>query len=334
MRKYLLKTMGLMLVVLGTGLFFATTASAEVEVRASPNQLYFSDTPLRVNSAPQSIEIRNPGLGSVEIQGFEFTGMAANDYFVSTDTCRQVLPPGGACEVRLRFSPDTVGERISIVKILHNGGFAKVGLNGIASSEPVGATGPIGATGPSGNSGGTGPTGPIGEIGPTGPAGAPGKDGPTGSDGATGPSGSTGASGKTGATGKDGPAGPTGPTGATGPTGPSGFGVKVRHLSANSSKLPRSGRLRLARVSCQADECRINRTKARIHQGRVNHQVKSRVASRIAAGENAVVTIRLNSRVTNQIRRSGRHATVRLSVSATAGTGVRVTRTIRVRVKP
>src|SRR5688572_8399322 len=78
-------------------------------------------------------------------------------------------------------------------------------IDGLDSTQLVGATGPAGPTGPAGA------TGPAGQVGPAGPAGSIGPTGPSG------------------------PAGPVGPAGATGPQGPTGIVTTLKLAGASNA---------------------------------------------------------------------------------------------------
>jgi hypothetical protein len=221
------------------------------------------------------LTITNYGGAAQKINGFQFTGSDAGDFFVGSDTCRQEIPVDGSCEAVIRFAPQASGTRNATFVVKSNFPDLSAELTGIGGDlpqGPTGAAGPTGSTGPVGPTGETGPTGtpgppgetgptgitgPTGEAGPTGIAGPTGSTGPSGGSGPTGSTGPAGPTGESGPTGTNGPTGESGPTGATGPTGKQGPAGAAAATVRVKSLLRLSASHRLGRASCPKGTCTL-----------------------------------------------------------------------------
>ena len=177
------------------------------------SSLTFDPQPVGTLSAARTVSVINTGPLDLRPTRARITGEAASDFLIASETCTgEVVRPGNACAVQVRFSPESVGSRdVTLVLDSNSSQRDTVRLTGSGADAPAGSTGPTGPAGPAGPAGGSGPagqTGPAGSNGPAGQAGPAGPAGPSGNDG------SAGAAGAPGADGSTGPQGPTGPAGA------------------------------------------------------------------------------------------------------------------------
>jgi hypothetical protein len=202
------------LLAAGAIVYVTVGASASTTVDLSSPSA-FPEQPLKTVSAPQSVTLTNNTATSISVRGFDFTGAAADDYFIGWDTCRgTIAATGGQCTISIRFAPQAGGTRNATLEVLYDTADSVTtgvtGSGGALPQGPTGPTGPTGDTGPTGSSGPTGdagPTGATGVTGPTGGTGPTGQTGPTGVAGTTGPGGAPGAGGQKGDRGAQGPAG-------------------------------------------------------------------------------------------------------------------------------
>ncbi|HEY4277689.1 MAG TPA: FG-GAP-like repeat-containing protein [Conexibacter sp.] len=142
-------------------------------------------TPQGTVGAPQSATITNNGAARLTISGFVFGGADPDDFTIGSDTCRAPLPPGGACSVQVRFSPQAEGVRDATLTPISNAATpASLALTGTTGAL---AQGPGGADGDDDGAGSPGPAGPTGARGPAGPRGARGRRGPAGAASPAGP---------------------------------------------------------------------------------------------------------------------------------------------------
>ena len=185
---------------------------------------------------PQTVSVTNTGTDDLRIYRTELIGDDPGDFLTASDGCSgAIVPPGGGCEVRLRFAPSDVGNQTARL-VFHDNT-----VEGTHDARFLGT-----GTPPTGDgSGPAGPTGPTGPSGPTGPQGPKGSPGATGANGGSGPPGATGATG------------PQGPQGATGPQGPPGRDANV----ACKPKRSRSGKVR---VTCTVRFVSARRASVRV----------------------------------------------------------------------
>ena len=155
----------------------------------STASLLFGSQPLGTVGTPQTLTVTNTGESALRVRLTRTGGGHADEFIVSTDTCSdEVVPGGGVCTVRVRFSPTALGARSSALQIVSNapGSPHGVTLSGTGTDGPTGPQGPPGAqgsTGAQGPPGAQGSPGLQGLIGPRGPNGAPGAPGPQGPQG-------------------------------------------------------------------------------------------------------------------------------------------------------
>jgi hypothetical protein len=75
-----------------------------------------------VQSSPQPITVHNAGTATVSLTAFTFTGGAAADYSISTNTCGATIAAGASCSVSIVFTPSAVGTRHANFNVKNNGG--------------------------------------------------------------------------------------------------------------------------------------------------------------------------------------------------------------------
>jgi hypothetical protein len=216
----------------GTPTVSGTTVSVLLNTTPWPamtltERIDFDERLVQTLSDPETVSVTNTGTDDLRIYGTEMIGTNPDDFIKTFDGCDgAILPPGGRCEVRLRFAPSDIGNQTASL-VFHDNT-----VEGTHDARFIGT-----GTAP-GEGGGTGPAGPAGPPGPPGATGASGAPGAAGGAGATGPKGNPGADG---AAGGPGPQGATGATGATGPRGPAGRDATV----TCKPKRSRSGKVRV-----------------------------------------------------------------------------------------
>jgi hypothetical protein len=184
----------------------------------------------------QQVTLSNSGDAPLTIEGFVFSGTHGDDFFMGTDTCRQIIQAGASCTFTVRFAPQGSGARTGTLTLSSDDLVAPIlSLSGTAGALPQG---PVGAEGP------TGPTGAQGTTGPQGAAGS------AGAIGAAGPAGANGV-------GTAAPQGPAGPRGDTGK-------LTCKRFNARRTK---SGRQVRAVVRCTMSAKAAAATRATLRQG-------------------------------------------------------------------
>jgi hypothetical protein len=140
----------------------------------------------------------------------------------------------------------------------------------------------------------------------------------------------------TGVTGEAGalPTGPRGDTGDAGPKGDPGAPAPKAHGIKRAKSLVRlaaSGRGVVAKVTCNADGCRITGKSARLKIGKKSRKVSVRHGSSIAAGKTGNVSIALNKATRRALKKAGR-GTLTLKLTVQGANGHTTTKTIKVKV--
>lgn len=133
--------------------------------------LSFGTVPAQTLSPPRSVSVASTGDAPLAVRSAGVAGAGAADFLIVGDRCSGVrVPPGGSCDVVVRFAPSSAGATTAALSIVSNAGIATVSLDGSGGALPQGPAGGDGANGSQG------PAGPRGPDGATGPAGANGAD--------------------------------------------------------------------------------------------------------------------------------------------------------------
>ena len=148
---------------------------------ASPSavDMAFGTQPLGVFGAPRALTVTNSGGGNLQVDTARITGLDADDFSVSSDTCSHAtLAIGATCTIHVRFGPSARGARQAILSLTSNDPASplQITLNGTAGALPQGATGSAGPAGPATPVETTGPaasTAVPGAQGPAAPRGTP-----------------------------------------------------------------------------------------------------------------------------------------------------------------
>ncbi len=117
----------------------------------STTTIAFPATPQQSTSTSRRVTVTNTGNLALAVAGVDFTGAAADDFFVGADTCRGPVAPGESCEIAVRFSPQVgAGTRSATLQIRSNSlaGAFEVALSGTAAALPQGEAGATGPAGP------------------------------------------------------------------------------------------------------------------------------------------------------------------------------------------
>jgi hypothetical protein len=87
----------------------------------SSGGILFTNTPVNVTSAPQTIVITNCGTAALTISSVTFTGNATNDFSeVPSCTLNTPIAPGSSCSIAVRFTPSVAGLRQATLLIGNN----------------------------------------------------------------------------------------------------------------------------------------------------------------------------------------------------------------------
>lgn len=98
----------------------------------SPTSLTFSGQQVQSASSPQTVTVTNSGSTNLTIGNLAVTGD-----FSEADTCSSPVPPGGACQIQLTFTPAAAGSRTGTLTVDANiaGGQESVALSGIGTTQ-------------------------------------------------------------------------------------------------------------------------------------------------------------------------------------------------------
>ena len=133
----------------------------------STTTIGFGSQPQDSLSTQQTVTVTNNGAASLIVSGVQTGGPNAGDYLIA-DGCQQQIAPGSSCQIRVRFSPQSVGASSATLTVMTNAPTpSAVTLSGTGIAPTTGLQGPAGpqgAAGPQGPRGATGPAGPAGTI--------------------------------------------------------------------------------------------------------------------------------------------------------------------------
>jgi hypothetical protein len=97
------------------------TGTTAPEITVSPISLDFGSVVVGVNSAAQTIIVKNDGTAALKTTTIKFSGANANQFNKPTDRCsKKTLAPGASCTVLVRFKPTSVGVKTATLIIPSN----------------------------------------------------------------------------------------------------------------------------------------------------------------------------------------------------------------------
>jgi hypothetical protein len=98
-----------------------TVGNAGPEITVTPPSLDFGSVAVGVNSAAQTVTVKNDGTADLKLGAIKFGGDNANQFNKPTDRCtNKTLVPGASCTVSVRFKPTTVGPKTATLIIPSN----------------------------------------------------------------------------------------------------------------------------------------------------------------------------------------------------------------------
>ncbi len=89
-------------------------------------------------SPAQSFNLTNNGAAELEVGSVALSGLDADQFRLSTDTCAETtLAPGASCSLGARFSPDELGAKSAVLRVRTSAGTrtAALGGEGIAAAK-------------------------------------------------------------------------------------------------------------------------------------------------------------------------------------------------------
>jgi Abnormal spindle-like microcephaly-assoc'd, ASPM-SPD-2-Hydin len=93
-----------------------------LSIALSPTVLSFGTVAVGNTSSEQDVMVTNAGTATVTLSGFAFSGAAAGDYLISSNTCGATIAAGASCSVGVEFKPTRTGKRAAKLNIKNNGG--------------------------------------------------------------------------------------------------------------------------------------------------------------------------------------------------------------------
>jgi hypothetical protein len=107
----------------GTG-----TPPAPLICLGSSGGILFTDTPVGVTSAPQTIIITNCGTAVLTNYSVTFTGPEAGDFTNQTSCTAAPIAPGGTCSITVTFTPTAAGLRQATLSIMDSASPAPIDI--------------------------------------------------------------------------------------------------------------------------------------------------------------------------------------------------------------
>lgn len=123
----------------------------------APGSFDFGLQAVRTRSTSHVFAISNAGSTPLDFDHVSIGGADLDQFIVSGDECSgETLAPGGECQVRVRFNPDSVGAKQAVLKVYGSAPAVVASLSGTGMEPQIAGLG----------------TGPLGQPG-LGPAAAP-----------------------------------------------------------------------------------------------------------------------------------------------------------------
>jgi hypothetical protein len=104
-------------------------------VRFSPSMMSFREQPVGLESAAQSVLVRNSGKGVLRVEEISLSGPHAED-FDYRHNCDTAVLPGGECAIEFVFRPLETGSRSAVVTVRSNSLPQVLRITGIAGEPP------------------------------------------------------------------------------------------------------------------------------------------------------------------------------------------------------
>jgi hypothetical protein len=122
---------------------FTGTGLVEPQASVTPPVLNFTSQNVGSTSAGQTVTVKNPGNGVLNISNFAVTGP-----FTQTTTCGATLAAGASCTFTVKFAPTVAGPGSGTLTFAGNaaGGNFAVGLNGVGVTGPSASLSPTSLT--------------------------------------------------------------------------------------------------------------------------------------------------------------------------------------------
>ncbi len=103
----------------------AVNRGAQATGVATPDPLAFGQQRVRVLSAPKLVTVTNTGSAPLVVSTVALTnsgtGSGAEQFSIGSNTCTLAsTPPGGTCQIGVRFLPETVGDKSAALELTSN----------------------------------------------------------------------------------------------------------------------------------------------------------------------------------------------------------------------
>lgn len=122
---------------------FTGTGLLEPQASVTPPVLTFASQNVGSTSAGQTVTLKNPGNGVLNVSNIAVTGP-----FTQTTTCGATLAAGASCTFTVKFAPTVAGPGTGTLTFVGNaaGGNFAVGLNGVGVTGPSASLSPTSLT--------------------------------------------------------------------------------------------------------------------------------------------------------------------------------------------
>jgi hypothetical protein len=129
--------------LVGTGFEEEIPPPDDARFAASPDPLNFGDRLLLSDAPAQTVTVTNTGGSPLTVSGVAVVTppLTPADYTIESDTCTGVaVPPDGACQIGVKFSPQASGPRTAVLRFtddIPGGAPHLIGLSGTGSTPAV-----------------------------------------------------------------------------------------------------------------------------------------------------------------------------------------------------
>lgn len=106
----------------------------------SPGSFDFGTVAAGTRGAAQPFAVRNGGSSALELGGVGIVGSDPDQFLLAGDECTgATLAAGQACQVRVRFAPDSAGAKAATLRVGAPGGALNAALGGTGTAPPAAA---------------------------------------------------------------------------------------------------------------------------------------------------------------------------------------------------
>jgi len=106
-------------------------------IALDPNALEFDATDVGAVSSNQTVKVTNSGQGNVNIGSLSFSGAAASDFSMYSNSCGTTVAPESSCYLYIQFQPSAAGLRTATLQIADDASNSPQTISLIGIGQPV-----------------------------------------------------------------------------------------------------------------------------------------------------------------------------------------------------